>query len=109
MSWLTKYGGTPGIWGFAGAVLGAVTATGTAIFLQWFLPWWRRPILVITHRRDLEGVLVNTDNTSGAHERYARIQVRNEGTGIAKNARCMIDRIVFSPADAAAKPNGEEV
>ena len=86
MSWLTKYAGTPQFWGFAGAVLGAVTATSTAILLQWFLPWWRRPILVIEHRRDLRGVIVDTPNTSGAVERYARIMVRNRGTSIAKSA-----------------------
>jgi hypothetical protein len=48
---------------------------------------------------------------SGAitRERYVRVRVRNKGRRIAKNVRCMIERIVFFPVDADAETNSEEV
>jgi hypothetical protein len=107
VSWLSEFARAGGLPGFFGGVLGA----SITLFLQGFLPWWRQPRLII--ERGLPGVIVDTPARTGtgatARERYARIRVRNQGRSVAKNVRCMIERIVFFPAGAGAQMNDEEV
>jgi len=107
VSWVSQFGHAGGFAGLAGGVVGAAAT----LFVHQWLPYWRRPQLVIEHG---SGVMVDTPATTGtpgetARERYARIRVRNQGRSVAKNVRCMIERIVFFPAGAGAELNDEEV
>jgi hypothetical protein len=56
-------------------------------------------------------LVVDTPDTDSPTtlDRYARVRVRNGGRTIAKNVRCMIERIVFYPSGADAQMNDEEV
>jgi hypothetical protein len=66
--------------------IGTLLAVLVALFLQLFIPWWRRPTLTVHH--EASGKFLPTVITDAGQRRsYARIQVVNDGALIARDCR----------------------
>jgi hypothetical protein len=99
--------------GFAGAVLTQV--------VQWFLGWWRRPILELSFSEDTSGCVVETpghltrrhgDQTiivATSRYRYLRLRIRNRGVSSARNVNVCVTRISYSAPGAGDNEFAEEV